>query len=495
MASTEPQPVSAVPESQSASAPTSAVLAPITVSNTPSIVILGGNHAGLGVLHTLARHTIPALQCLSTEKQYKITLVTPNTHFFFKPASPRALIQPGLLPGGEDKIFRPLSDAVKQYGDLVTIIQGFATGVDTTTKEVKFKHVDTSSTGDGLFVPPDATTESTIRFDVLIIATGTKARSALWTLPAGPEVQALKAAEDATKREWEGIRTKLKNLQSQSHPHHNILVAGGGPVGVETTGEIASLLKAEGKTEGVTITLLSGSDRLLNRNCNDNLGRKAEIYLKKNFGELVEVKHGLKVVSTSKSSSAPAAGFGEGSVEERQKETLVQLSDGSTLTVGLYIDATGGLGTADSFLPSTWLDSSSRVLTRDNSFRVRGPSSPSDPAASGIYAVGDVVAGSDNTLISTNFQVPVVCSSVGVDLAAQILGPDKDANGVKLPAALKQKTYKNKLSGTLLVPIGPGGGVGQVMGWGVPSFLVKVAKAKGFLVDMVEPAVSGSQWK
>ena len=40
-----------------------------------------------------------------------------------------------------------------------------------------------------------------------------------------------------------------------------------------------------------------------------------------------------------------------------------------------------------------------------------------------------------------------------------------------------------------------GGLVVQILGWGVPSLMVKTAKAKNFLVDMVEPAVTGSQWK
>ncbi|EGO55007.1 hypothetical protein NEUTE1DRAFT_130919 [Neurospora tetrasperma FGSC 2508] len=485
MASTEPQStLDAVPEPQSTAAPAPTTTTPTTPLPT-SIVILGGNLAGLGVLHNLARHTIPALQRLPSQPQYKITLITPNNHFFFKPASPRALIHPDLLPGGEKQIFRDLSDAVKQYGELVTVVKAYATDVDTSKKEVTIKHVHTNS-------PSDSEGTSAVRYDVLVIATGTKARSALWTMP-GQGTEGLHAAEDATKREWERFRTKLKNLQAGTHPHHSILIAGGGPVGVETTGEIATLLKAMGKTEGVTITLLSGSDRLLNRNCNESLGRKAEAYLKKNFGSLVEVKHGIKVVSVS-DSVIP----GEGGVE--QHETTVELSDGTTRTVGLYIDATGGSGNADGFLPLTWLDASSRVITKDDFFRVRGSGSSeeTDHQANGIYAVGDVVSGSDNTLISTNFQVPVVCSSIGVDLATKILHPEggeSQSSGVKLPAALKQKTFKNKMAGTLLVPIGPGGGVGQILGWGVPSLMVKTAKAKNFLVDMIEPAVTGSQWK
>ncbi|KAK1779607.1 NAD(P)H dehydrogenase [Copromyces sp. CBS 386.78] len=501
--------------------------APAPASTTTSIVILGGNLAGLGVLHTLARHTIPALQRLSSQQQtsstspqqheYQITLITPNTHFFFKPASPRALIQPLLLPGGDDsKVFPSLQDATQQYGDLVKVIPAYAYAIDRASRLVHIRRlVNTPS-------PAESPESNTIPYDVLVIATGTKGRSALWSMP-GPGSEGLNGAEEATRREWEGVRARLKNLQGGgAHKHHDILIAGGGPVGVETTGEVASWLKAEGKTEGVTVTLVSGADKLLKRNANDGLGSKAEAYMKKQFGALVEVVHGVKVVDVQVSDSVSGGHVsgqgqheGEGAGERGQETTTtttVHLSDGTTRTnVALYIDATGGRGTADAFLPPSWLDASSRVITKDGYFRVRGAGSSeseNDPEASGVYVAGDIVSGSDNTLIETNFQVPVVCSSIGSDLAARILSSSSPAsststststvpnnNKIKLPGPLKQKRFKNKMAGTLLVPIGPGGGVGQILGWGVPSFLVKVAKAKGFLVDMAEPAVTGQQWK
>lgn len=405
------------------------------------------------------------------------------------------MIQPDQIPGGEDKVFRSLSEAVTQYGDLVKTISAYAYAVDRVNKRVYYRNVDTQWSGDGMLVP--ASSEDTIGYDVLVIATGTKARTALWTMP-GPGSEGLKGAEQATHREWESIRTKLQNLQSGAHPHHTILVAGGGPVGVETTGEIASWLKAEGKTEGVTVTLLSGTDKLLKRNCSEGLGRKAEGYLRNKFGALVEVVHNLKVVAVTAADPIPGPGAGEGLEEQTVTETIVTLSDGSTKTVAVYIDATGGNGNADAFLPETWLDETDRILTKDAYFRVRGSSErQNDPQAYGIYAVGDVVSGSANTLIETNAQIPVVCSSIGADLAATIIGPNAQ-NGeksVKLPGPLRQKTFKNKLSGTLLVPIGPGGGVGQVLGVSVPSFMVKKAKAQDFMIGMAEPAVNGKQWK
>ena len=44
---------------------------------------------------------------------------------------------------------------------------------------------------------------------------------------------------------------------------------------------------------------------------------------------------------------------------------------------------------------------------------------------------------------------------------------------------------------TIVIPVGPEGGVGQVLGFAMPSFVVKKGKAENFLMELVEPSVSG----
>ncbi|RAL62799.1 hypothetical protein DID88_004641 [Monilinia fructigena] len=78
-------------------------------SNSHEVVILGGNFGGVNAVHHLLRQTLPQLHQLDQSKSYHVTLVTPNTSFFFKIASPRALINPSLIP--QEKVFRPLSEA------------------------------------------------------------------------------------------------------------------------------------------------------------------------------------------------------------------------------------------------------------------------------------------------------------------------------------------------------------------------------------------------
>jgi hypothetical protein len=56
-----------------------------------------------------------------------------------------------------------------------------------------------------------------------------------------------------------------------------------------------------------------------------------------------------------------------------------------------------------------------------------------------------------------------------------------------------QKSLK-PMKDTFIVPVGPNGGVGQMMGFQMPVFMVKKAKAEKFLVELVEPAVTGTKY-
>ncbi len=47
---------------------------------------------------------------------------------------------------------------------------------------------------------------------------------------------------------------------------------------------------------------------------------------------------------------------------------------------------------------------------------------------------------------------------------------------------------------TIFVTVGPKGGVGQLFGWGIPSLMVKKGKSEKFLVDLVDPYVTGTKW-
>ena len=432
------------------------------MSAVHEILILGGNFGGVGAAHYLLRHTIPSLQRLDKSKSFHVTLATPNTHLFFKIGSPRALINSTLIP--EAKILRPLAEGFSAYtSSQFTLIQALATSLDSSQRIVTVTPM----------ISDTPTTTQQLHYDTLIISTGTTSTSPLWTLHPDQSL----------------TTTALKSMHAILPTIKTVLIAGGGPVGIETAGEIATAYPS------CKVTLLSGGARLL-QGIKPATSARAQVYLEHKMH--VEVIHNVRVTSSDSSAS----------IATPSSPATIVLSDGSSRTVDLYIDATGGVPNSQ-FLPVEWLDDSKLVLTRDAYFRVRGNGSDD---VNGVYVLGDVVAGSKNTLIELDAMVPTVCSSVGVDLAKQLSAGDKQTMGEEgktgflgtlwqivfggknrggLPVQLEFKPIKD----TILVPIGTDGGVGQVFGWKMPSFFVKLAKGKSFLVELVEPMLSGEKWK
>jgi NADH dehydrogenase FAD-containing subunit len=406
-------------------------------SSTHEVVVLGGNFAGLNIVHHLHRQVLPALQRLNKSVTYHVTLVSPNSHFFFKVAAPRALINDTAIP--TEKVFRRIEDGLKQYGDACAFLQGKATQLDASSRVVKVDVV--------------GGTTKDLRYDSLFICTGTTSRSPLWTVHDDHEAS-VKA---------------MKEMHQRLPKTNTVLIAGAGPVGVETAGEIAAAYP------NIKITLVAGGDVL------ERLKPGVRAKAKKLLADAkVEVLTNVRVNDSSESGSS----------------TTVTLSDGTSRTVDLYIDARGSYKVNSEFLPKSWLDKSGRVLTGDKYFRVKGDGSAD---VKGIYVVGDIVAGSTNTAIEMDAQLTTAASSFAVDVAKS-LGHQTNASGGLLSwipgmgsKGIAQKEFK-PMQGTMVVPVGPNGGAGQIMGWAVPSFMVKKVKAEKFLMEMVEPAVTGSKF-
>lgn len=60
--------------------------------------------------------------------------------------------------------------------------------------------------------------------------------------------------------------------------------------------------------------------------------------------------------------------------------------------------------------------------------------------------------------------------------------------------AVGQKQFK-PMKETILQAISLDGGVGQLFGCAVPSWFVKMAKGKSFLIEMMGPMMSVEEWK
>lgn len=126
----------------------------------PDIVILGGNMAGVSTAHYLLRHVFPRLE--NEKLKYKIVLVSPSTHTFFTVGAPRVLTSKQVE---NDKVFASISEAFSQYKPSeFTFIQGEAVALNTSSKTVSIKG-------------PSSNAEQPVRYDSLVIATGSKSVS------------------------------------------------------------------------------------------------------------------------------------------------------------------------------------------------------------------------------------------------------------------------------------------------------------------------------
>ncbi|KAF2791428.1 FAD/NAD(P)-binding domain-containing protein [Melanomma pulvis-pyrius CBS 109.77] len=407
------------------------------MTSVHEIVILGGNFAGVDLVHHLQRQVLPLLKKAAGQTKFHISLVSPNTHFFFKVAAPRALINTTLI--SEEKIFKSLAEGFKQYGESVTLVRGKAAGLSPETRSVSVELVGGGS--------------QQLKYDTLFIATGTTSTSPLWTLHDDHQ-----ASLDALHK----LHAALPNAKT-------VLISGGGPVGVETAGEITAAYP------NAKITLVVGGGIL-------STLKAGTIAKAKKL--LADAK--VDVLTNTRVTQATTEGA----------STVVELSNGESKTVDIYIDGTGATKINSEYLPKSWLDSTGRVTTRDAYFRVKGDSQAD---VSGIYVVGDIVAGSTNTAIEMNAQVTTAASSFAVDVLSKLGGKTGSSGGLLsfIPGfgskGVAQKEFK-PMKDTMIVPFGPSAGVGQAMGWSLPTFAVKKGKAEHFLINMVEPAVTGSKY-
>lgn len=197
--------------------------------------------------------------------------------------------------------------------------------------------------------------------------------------------------------------------------------------------------------------MLSGSTRLLTR-LRPAVGLAAESQLLK-LG--VTTKHNLRVLST----------------KQEADKTIVTLSDNSTTTVDVYIDATGPTPNS-SWLPSSWLTSTHRVQTDLPTLRTPTP---------GVYAIGDVASYSKGVLFDCGDAVRPLCSSILQDLSSENPKP-------------KQVPYKQMQTEMQVVPVGQKAGVGVVMGWKVPSWFVWMVKGRTYFIEKAAGTVQGADF-
>ena len=413
------------------------------------IVVLGASYSGLSIAHYLLKHVVPTL---GNPADYQVVLVSPSRETVVRVASPRAMISDDLLD--QNKLFVDTTTVLKQYpAEMVRFLHGTAVKLSHQTKTVAIQpHGATPGTEPEL-----------INYHALVIATGASTTSPLL---------GLKTDSDALRAAWAELRAALPSAKT-------IVIAGGGPAGIETAGELAHYLNgraggASNSNNKVTITVVNGTDKILPV-LRPALAAKAEKMLSA-LG--VVVRNNTRVTSVEPSTSGTAA--------NTASKTVVTLSDGTTLGADIYIPATGFIYNT-AFVNPGLLNAQGRVKVNPGTFRIYADGGSSNNENALLYAVGDVCSAHRPAIHCILPAVPVL----GNNMKRDLLCAEGKTDAALLPA---DKIYVEEKRETQIVPIGPSGGVGAVFGWKLPSFAVKFIKGRDYFLSTTPKLWNGQQW-
>lgn len=408
------------------------------MASKKQIVILGGSYGGVSTAHYLLKHAVPHLP---DPTSYQVILVSPSPQVICRPACPRALISDDLLP--QKKLFVSIPSAFESYSkDTFRYIHGTATELDHTSRIVSI------TLGSG--------TIEKLEFYALVIATGASTASPLLGLNRDDEF---------LHAQWVTFREALPTAKS-------IVIAGGGPAGIETAGELGEYLNGRSgwfssKLENpkVSITVVTAASDILPL-LRPSIAHKAE-------GLLAKV--GVTIVKNSRVTSVAPAGAGTENVSTKATLTL---DNGTRMDADLYIPATG-MRPNTSFMDKSLLTADGRIETNGSTLRV-------EKAGPRVYAVGDVGSYARPAVHNILSAVPVVCANIKRDL---LLAAGKEEGAVGNDRVFKEDTREMQL-----VPIGKSKGVGAAMGYQIPSFLVWLIKGRDYWLWTTGDLWSGKQW-
>ena len=383
-----------------------------------TVVILGAGWAGLPLAHKLLKYTCP-----KTRDGLKVILVSPNSHFYWNVAAVRGVV-PGAIP--DEQLFLPIEPAFAQYPTKnFEFIPGKAENVDPENDTIEL------AKNDG--------TRHSLPYDQLVIATGSHIRSNLPFKPIGTHEETL---------------TALHSVQKQIAVAKSIVVAGGGPTGVETAGELAA---AYGGEKGITL-IVSDEHVLQASHGLPSISQVVEKDLQKLGVKLIR---NTQVKATQMDNTETTK-----DISVAQTTTLT-LSDGSTLSTDLYLPLFG-VKVNTGFVPPSLLDSAGN-LALDKTMRVTG--------AKNIWGIGDVGNLEAKQLTVTDAQIIHLSKA----LHSVITGEGKQL----------VKEYKPSSKMMIFITMGKKYATGQIGGWKVWGWIVAYVKGRMLFVDTAKGYVGG----
>ncbi|KAF2963897.1 hypothetical protein GQX73_g9667 [Xylaria multiplex] len=246
-------------------------------------------------------------------------------------------------------------------------------------------------------------------------------------------------------------------------------LAGGGPTGVEITGEIGHFLNgstgwfsSRSSNPKAKVTVVTKGDKLLPV-LNKSRALWAETLLNR-VG--VDVVYNVSVVS---------------STTDADGKTTVDLSNGEQWTADVYIPAWGVTPNSE-YVPANFKNDQGYIKTNEATLRA-------DAAGPRVYVAGDVGDYSRRGFHNLYSAIPVLAANIKRDLLAAAASDSLDTK----PEGLGRSFTRNS-SETQAVPIGPAG-VGAVNGWGLPSFLTWLLKGRNYMIGNITVTVNGDMVK
>lgn len=384
---------------------------------TKAIVILGAGWAGLPLAHKLLKYTLP-----KTKDGLKVYLVSPNSHFYWNLAAVR-----GIIPGAisDQQLFLPIELGFAQYpAEAFEFILGKAQRINPDNNTVEVARNDRTSLS--------------LHYDQLAIATGSQIHNNLPFKSVGTHEETL---------------TALHSLQKQISLANTIVIAGAGPTGVETAGEIAAAYGAE---KDITL-IMSGKHVLQNSNVLPSVSRVIESDLE---------RLGVKLIrETQVTSVQPEAKIEEDTITQ----TTIALSNGTTIITDLYIPLFG-IKLNTSLVPNKLLDSSTGSLVLDKTMLVMGTKN--------IWGIGDV----------GNIEAKQVTV-----IDAQIVHLSRVLDSILTEDGTQIEEYKPSEKTMIFITLGKKYATGQIGGWKLFGWLVRYVKGRDLFLNTAEKYVNGKQ--
>jgi apoptosis-inducing factor 2 len=409
-----------------------------TSASQKNIVILGGSYGGVFTAHYLLKY---AVFHLPDQASYQVIIVSASSQAMCRPACPRALISDDIFL--QDKLFVNIPTVFKQYlKGSFRFIHGTVTELDHTNRSVSISLAIGNS--------------EKIDFYALVIATGAFTPFPLFGLNRDDEFLRIN---------WVTFRKALPTAKS-------IVVAGGGPAGIEMAGELGEFLNGRAGWFSSKLANFKVSVTVVNADL------KILPVLRLIIAKIVEeylAKVGVTVVKNARVKTVASPGAGTDS--PATKATLT-FEDGITLDADLYIPAIGTILNTG-FIHKALLTAGGCVDTNASTLRI-------DKAGPRVYAVGDAASYARPAIYLLFNAVPVLRANIKRDLLL--------ASGKKESSVGEDREFKEDTRETQMVPIGKSKGVGAAMGYQLPSFMVWLIKGRDYWLWTTGGLWSGKQW-